>query len=204
MKTAILQAFDRMDKPNMVRKEGFVPGVVYGADLDSTKVVKFDAIELNRRLSKKGTDLSMPIQIDNQQREVIIKEIQRDPINNNILHIDLQAIRKDEVVKVNIPVEIKGRDVIEQKGMIVEQFTDMVEINGPLNLLPEVISIDISSFDVGDSFRVGDIQLEDQVAILNSPEETILVVSMPRIDQDDEENEADTDGGLETETDIEA
>jgi large subunit ribosomal protein L25 len=204
LKTAILQAFDRMDKPNMVRKEGFVPGVVYGADLDSTKVVKFDAIELNRRLSKKGTDLSMPIQIDNQQREVIIKEIQRDPINNNILHIDLQAIRKDEVVKVNIPVEIKGRDVIEQKGMIVEQFTDMVEINGPLNLLPEVISIDISSFDVGDSFRVGDIQLEDQVAILNSPEETILVVSMPRIDQDDEENEADTDGGLETETDIEA
>ena len=189
--SAILNALVREGKPNLVRKDGFVPGIIYGEGKETSRSVKFDSLELQKQLRMKGHNLKMSVQMGTEIKDTIVKEIQRSPISYEIQHIDLQVIAWDEKVSMSIPVMVTGREDMERLGLIVEVSAHEIEMTGPINKLPESIVIDVSGKEAGYAFNVSDVELDEGITIHNSPEETLVIVSAPKAVKPEDEAEAE-------------
>ncbi|WDU82825.1 hypothetical protein [Caloramator sp. Dgby_cultured_2] len=73
----------------------------------------------------------------------MIKDVQLDYLNKDILHLEFQAVHEDEEVKIELPVIFEGEEFLEAKGFILETYMPKIEVMGRLKDLPEVIKIDV-------------------------------------------------------------
>lgn len=91
MSETVIFATERSEKLNVVRNQGFIPGVIYRKDKES-KNVKFEQKELTTFLRKYAKDSKVNVKINNEVKECIIKKVQKGPVNDQILHIEMQSI----------------------------------------------------------------------------------------------------------------
>ena len=163
-----------------VRREGFVPGIVYGHNKEC-KNVRFNNRELERLLNKYGLGSSIGLQTDDGVKHAIIKDIQRDVIRNHILHIDFQELSADEKVRVKIPLYIMNKTAIESSTAVVQQQMSDLEIQTYPKYLPQNIEIDVSNLQMGIPLRVRDIPVynDENIEIINGGEEIIALLASP-------------------------
>jgi len=196
MGTALLQVMERKEKANMARRSGFVPGVIYGVGYEHGMPVKFEFKKLNKALRDQGKTPRFVVKIGEEDREVLVKEIQRDPISDQILHVDMQVLTGNERVKIKIPVIMTGRELLESKNLILEVYSSEVEISGLVDSLPDSVSIDVSELKPGDTITAGDIKFEAEDIRMHTPVDEILaVVSVPKVtgEQSDDVEEGDVE-----------
>jgi large subunit ribosomal protein L25 len=115
-----------------------------------------------------------------RSRPCLIKEIQYDPVHDNIIHVDFNEISLTKEIKVNIPVTTKGEPAgVKLEGGSLEHILWEVEIECLPTDIPKGIEIDISNLKLKDSVHVKDLPVPPKVKILNDPSAIVLTVAEP-------------------------
>ena len=183
-----------------IRREGGVPAVLYGRSQDTL------AIQLNARIFKQflrtyGENVIINMEIGGGNAEtVIIKEIQRDPVEKQqLLHADFIRISLDEPVTAAVPVVLVGTPAGIQEGGVLELPLRQVTLHCLPMQLPTELTLDVSKLEIGDAIYISDLDLDDAVEILDESSRIIATVSQPRVQLELEAEEAEGEGEEDTE-----
>lgn len=189
MKNVVLSAEERTGKikPNVLRSSGLTPGVVYHEG--SSVSIKVSTKELTNIIKKEGQSAIFDLSYEGKENQVFIKELQRDPVTQELLHVDLQPIAMNETMKVSVPIIIEGQHEIESRGGIIQRQLREIEIEAFPRDIPKSIEVDISSLNVGENILVGDINVADEINVLSNPDEVILIISEPSLEVEEVEDE---------------
>lgn len=158
---------------NKLRLKGRIPGIIYGLK-DTNMLVEFGELELNRIINTKGEYGRLNVDILGDNLDVIIKEVQRDPVTERINHIDLQRIDKNKRVQTRIPIIVTGEEHFKNADVILQQQLNEVHVIGMPDNLPKYIKIDVSKISKKKKLKVSDIEVSEEISILNNPEMTVV------------------------------
>lgn len=176
-----------------LRSKKIIPAVLYGHKVDPVMLTIEDSEIV--RVFKTGDDTNLiKVQIDNQgktyEKLVIIRETQRHPVKNNILHLDLFAVNVKEEIHAPVHIRLIGEAPGVKLGGNLRQIIREVEVRSLPTDIPQYFDIDISELQIGDSIHVSDLVIPKNVNILADDDETILNISAPVI-QEEETTEED-------------
>lgn len=193
MEQIILNAEKRIKKSKKFREEGFIPGVIYGDNNGITNSVKFQEVPVKKILSKHGSNVKLWVKYGDEKKFGFIKEIQRHPVTNKIIHLDVQLVSKDHEVKLQIPIIFKGESDLNSKQLQVQIQKQEVDVLGKIDLIPEIITVDVSKKELGDTITSKDFNLDKQIKIHDKSDEvygSITKIVEEQIDDTNEETEA--------------
>ncbi|HDM43004.1 MAG TPA: 50S ribosomal protein L25, partial [Firmicutes bacterium] len=130
------------------------------------------------------------------------KQIQRDYLGTDIIHLDFYRIYKDKDIHVSIPIVAVNRAKGEIEGGVLDQSMFSVEVSGlPVNV-PPVLEVDVSNLEIGDNYTIGDLETPEGVKLLDSPDRVVFTVVPPKgmeieeevVAEEVEEEEAPAEG----------
>ena len=185
-----------------LRIKGIVPANVYkgGKGATSLQVAVDDLIDILH--TKAGENVIITLKISGEgahkDKTVVIKEIQREPIKDQILHVDFSEISLTEALKVNVPLVSRGEPVgVKVDGGILEHVIRELQVECLPTDIPEKLECDVSNLKINDTIHVKDIVLPEGVKILNDAELIVMIVKPPKVEVPKEEMAAE--GGTEPE-----
>ncbi|HEX9376061.1 MAG TPA: 50S ribosomal protein L25 [Actinomycetota bacterium] len=173
-----------------LRAEGKVPGVVYGHAMDPVAVA-VDARDLYHILhTDAGANVLIDLHVGSDQHLTLPREIQRDNIRGVFTHVDFLAVRRDEVITVDVPVDLIGESHGVKEGGVVEHHLWEVKLECFPTNVPERIEADISALGIGEGLKAGDLKIPEGVTLVTDPEASIMAVVPPPILRLEEEEAA--------------
>jgi len=176
------QPRDPSAKPKALRRAQIVPGVIYGHGFE-TRSIQFSYMAIERVVRQAGTSRLISVQIegDSEVHNALIREVQRDPVTDRILHVDLYRIVADEPIRNEVPLVQRGKAPAEDLGGTVSQLLESIEVECLPKDMPEAIIIDLSKLTEINSFlRVADLDIPEGVQVLTDPEAEVIRVMAPR------------------------
>ncbi len=163
-----------------LRRSGQIPAVLYGAGLEP-KTVIVDPKQIRRILNSEtghNSIFDLAVAGDSDAGKAMIVDWQFEPIKGALLHVDLKRIAMDQVLRVSVPIVLKGEAPgVKLEGGILEQVLREVEIECLPADIPGHIDVDVSNLNFGDSVRVSDLSIGDKIKILTDPNQTIVHVT---------------------------
>lgn len=188
MEKVILKAEDRAGSGKKIarqlRVKGIVPANVYkgGKEAQSIQLVEEDLSEVLH--TKAGENVIITMKITGaKDRTVVIKEIQRDPIKDKVLHVDFNEISLTEALKVNVPISAKGEpEGVKKDGGILEHVMWELQIECLPTAIPEKIEVDVSALKIGEAVFVKNITVAEGIKVLNDPELIAMIVKPPKVE----------------------
>lgn len=192
MSNTVYQIQKRRDiKAKRLRREGFIPGVIYGAEEEYVHSIPVEIEEpVLLKLLKENTKTSIiPIEGLDKEFNVIVKEVQLDHLTGKVQHIDMQVIKKGEIITVAIPVEIIGEEVLQPKLMIFQLETSEIELRGPAEDLPEKFVVDVSEFEFNDTVLISELEVPETMEVLDDLDSLVGIVISSLAEEEEEEEE---------------
>ncbi len=202
MSESVVCVLERTEKGKKARREGFIPGVVYGKGVESVSI-KLDQKDFRRAFQGRPMTSVFKLKLGDEVKNCIIKEIQRHPIKGEILHIDLQAIDKDEIIRLKVPVVFEGKEKLASNRYLLQEFINEVEIMVKAADIPELISVDVGNRELGDKITISDLPIGDDIKVLHDEDEILAVVSAAKVDSEaasEAADESDSDSGSESDS----
>ena len=202
-------------KVRFLRREGITPVHVFGHNVES-QALQCDTDSLQRIIEQAGTTrlVALKIEGDKSPKSVFIREIQKDAINGQLLHVDFYQIRKTEKMKADIPLAFVGEaPAMHLKGRILAQELSSISVECLPDRLPPQIEIDLTSLEeLGQTIYVSDIALGPDITLITPPDRLIVRVSEIRVKIEEEEvvaeeevaEEAEVEEGAEPEAEAKA
>ena len=166
LKAEIRQGLGSKDAAKL-RKKGQIPAIVYGHKQEPVSIA-LDAKSFREGLQS-GHRL-MEVEINNKNETLLIKEVQYDYVGTDIIHVDLMRVDVTEMVRVTVPIELKGTAKGAAEGGMVETHTGNLEIECRVTQIPEQIVVSVKEMALGDAIHAKDIQLPEGVKLISSPE----------------------------------
>jgi len=171
---------------NKIRKEGFVPAILYGKDFDNINL-QVDKVLFARLFKEAGSSNIIDLSIDEKNQEkVLIQDVQVDPVTEEIVHIDFYKVNMKQKIKTEIPLEFVGESVlvVEQEGSFITNKSEVSVECLPTDLVNH-IKIDISGLtNFEQNIKVVDIKSPNGIEILDDPEEVVAMVQPPRSEEE--------------------
>jgi large subunit ribosomal protein L25 len=204
-------------KVKRLRREGLVPGVIYGPVVDETVSVSVNSRDFNKFFTAHGHSTIFTLTWDGGTQPVLIREVQRDPVRQDILHIDFFAPNMNVTLRQSVPVTLHNQGEVEEGGVLQTALTEIEVEALPANL-PHEIVVDVSGLTaIGNSLHVADITPPENVEIVTDPETTVasvihlVVEAEPEVEAEAEEGaeaaagegEESSEGGEEASSDEE-
>lgn len=184
----------------VLRREGKVPAILYGPKTEPVKLT-IDTLDLEPIFKSGAVSqklLKLEIEGTDGARNVMIKEMQKHPVSQNLLHLDLYEVTMDHKIKVMVPVMVTGKSVGVEMGGMLQIIRRELEVLSLPDQIPENIAIDITDLDIGDSFHVEDLQLEENVEVPADVNFTILTILTTKAEEEEvEEGEGEEEEGEE-------
>jgi len=171
-----------------LRHEGKVPAILYGGHLEARALTlshqKLAIMLDNERFY--STILSL--KVGDQTQAAILKDVQRHPFKNAILHIDFQRVEENEKIRIAIPLHFKGAAVspgVKSQGGIVSHMRNEVEISCLPKDLPEFIEVDMSGLSLNESIHLSQLQVPPGVQLLDLAREdsAVAAIHSPRAEE---------------------
>ncbi|MEO1246207.1 MAG: 50S ribosomal protein L25/general stress protein Ctc [Pseudomonadota bacterium] len=167
-----------------LRREGKVPAIIYGAGRPPRSLA-FDHNKVLKQLESESFYSSvLNIKVGEKSQAAILKDLQRHPAKNVILHMDFQRIVEDEEIRMNVPLHFIGEDAapgVKTGGGSVSHLMTDVEVTCLPKHLPEYLEVDISALEVDDMLHLSDIKLPEGVEVpllAQGPEHDQAIVSI--------------------------
>ncbi len=173
-----------------LRRAGKVPGVVYG--IQDPVPVTVNPLELEKIFSQ-GAGENVVFQLnlageEKAERPVLVKELQRDAMNDKIVHADFLEIRMDKQIRISVPLSFDGESPGLKVGGVLSVLMREIDIECLPNAIPEGISVDISAVEIGDVIHVRDLTLPEDVDLLTGLDAPIFTVIVP-VEEEEEVSE---------------
>jgi large subunit ribosomal protein L25 len=165
-----------------LRKEGIVPGVLYGTG--EPVAIAVAERELRRALTGSGGLHSiLDVEIDGAAKThpSILKDYQVDNVRGGVTHVDLQEVRLDRAITASVTVTLVGGENapgVREGGVLQQPMRELSIEALPLEI-PEHLDLDVSGLAIGDTLRVADVAVPDGVKVLDDPETTVASVTAP-------------------------
>jgi large subunit ribosomal protein L25 len=165
-----------------LRKQGFIPGVLYGKGKGSYAICVPER-ELRRVLTGAGglhAILDVVLEGQATTHASILKDYQQDPIRGHISHIDLQEVRLDQPIQASVTVQLIGEPAGVKEGGVLSQVQREINVEALPMEIPEHLDLDVTGMAIGDTLRLADLASIEGVTYLDDPEETVLAsVGLP-------------------------
>lgn len=169
---------------NKIKTQGAVPAVIYGGKQapQPLQVAARDIANILAHASGENVLVDLEIEAAGQKasRMALIQEIQHHPLSGKVLHIDFLAVSADQKITTNIPIEPFGESAgVKGFGGILEQSMRTLEVECLPKDLPDIITVDVSALNIGDTIHVGDIKLPPGVTATVEPVLSVFHVISP-------------------------
>jgi large subunit ribosomal protein L25 len=178
---AQLRAETGKSKVKSLRDSGLIPAVVYaaGKKTENLKLGRHDFLRLIHQYHLESTLISLKIKGE-KARAVLVKDIQYEPVQEEIIHVDFQEISLTEKIKVNVRVVTKGEPIgVKQEGGTLNHLLWELEVECLPTQIPEEITVDVSELKIGDNIHVKDLTLPVDVKAINNPEDIVIALEAP-------------------------
>lgn len=116
-----------------------------------------------------------------EQKTVLMREIQHHPVSGRILHVDFYHVEMDQQIHSSIPVVLVGQSEGARKGGTVEHVLREIDISCVARKMPETVVLDIAALDLGQSYHVRDLALDEGIEVLTDPNRTVVSVLPPKL-----------------------
>jgi large subunit ribosomal protein L25 len=187
---AILEATSRdtsgKNEARRTRREGKVPGVLYGGDGGRAMSIAVDPRALLKILhseSGQNTLISLKLAGSGDTR-VLVKDFQLDPITHHLLHADFYRVAMDKVLQVTIPVTVRGEPKgVKQQGGVLEFIRREIDIECLPADIPEHIEVDVSELMLHQGIRVRELPIDPKWKPLTEADAMLLHVIMPKAEE---------------------
>lgn len=164
-------------KLDVLRKEGEIPAVFYGVGKDTTSI-SIPTIEFKKIWRDAGESSAIKIETQDGNIDVLIHEVQVDPITSEPIHVDFLAIDMKKKIRVNVPLEFEGVSLAVKSGIgnLVKVMHEL-EIEALPADLPHNLVVDISKLKtLDDQIFVSDVKLPAGVVAINEPTEVVVSI----------------------------
>ncbi len=184
-------------KVRALRRDGIVPGNIFGPATDST-AVQLGRVEFKRLFKEVGETELIDVLIEGEKdsRPVLISDVQLDPVSHEPIHVDCYQVNLKEKVEVEVPLEMIGEaPAVREKGAVFLQVLDALTVKALPTEIPHQIEVDISGLvDYGDSLLVKDLVIPEGTEVVTDGEE--VVARVEEVLQEEVEPEvSEEDGG---------
>jgi large subunit ribosomal protein L25 len=174
-----IRAIQRHEKMTAARKNGFVPGVVFGSNPIRFQPVKFDEKRL-KKLLYRAADAMLQVKINNEIKTCRIKQAEKDDITGKLMHISLQVINdKSSSQSVNVPIRFRGLEELQRKKLTLHITKSEILVRGQEKDLPSCLEVDVSGKRLGDKVTVADLDLGTLEAI-SDQDEILAIVTLTK------------------------
>jgi large subunit ribosomal protein L25 len=197
-----------------LRREGLVPGVIYGGGDGECTSFKVGARDLRHVLVDGSALIDVKVG-GGKSRPVIVKDQQRHPVRDELLHIDLLEVRLDEKIQTTVSLHVEGVEEAPgvKEGGVLEHVTHQLNIEALPTAIPEAIVADVSGMEIAATMHLSEVATPEGVTFLDDLEETIVAtvvvpteVEEPEVEEETElvGEEAEAEAGAEGDTGEEA
>src|SRR5271155_730177 len=170
------------------RREGKVPAILYGGHLEA-RALSLSHQKLAIMLdNERFYSTILSLKVGSETQAAILKDVQRHPFKNAILHVDFQRVEENEKIRIAIPLHFKGEAVspgVKSQGGIVSHMRNEVEVSCLPKDLPEFIEVDISGLSLNESIHLSQLKVPDGVVLVELAKEDAAVVAIhsPRAEE---------------------
>jgi large subunit ribosomal protein L25 len=178
-------------KVKKLRQTGMIPAVLYGHGIKSSPIV-VGAKDFQRALDQAGETSILQLVLGGKKHNVLVHDLARGRLNDQILHVDFYEVRMDEKLKAKVPLVFIGESMaIKSEGGILVRAIQEVEVEALPQDLPKEISVDISSLNTfEDKIHLKDLRVSPAVKLSGSPDDMVAAVEPPRSEEELKEMEA--------------
>jgi large subunit ribosomal protein L25 len=199
MKSVPLNAFPRALKrrggSKKLREAGRIPAVIYGRQTkpENLEVQAKELEDLIHHSASENLLVDLAVKDDSKpKRLALLQEIQHHPLTGHLLHVDFHEVAENEKVTIMVPVESTGEPVgVKTGGGVLEHVLFRIRVRALPKDLPEVITVDVSGLNIGQSIHLGDIAPPPAVEILGDKHISVLAVAAPRSEEEEAAEAAD-------------
>jgi large subunit ribosomal protein L25 len=180
-----------------IRREGLVPAILYkqGASMP-LELKEGDLIHLFHQAHSENLVTELHI-ISGGEKEIkiaVLKDVEHDILRGSVIHVDFQEISLDEIIKIKVPVELKGEPIgVKKDGGVLDHLLWEVELECKAANVPSKIEVKVDGLNIGDVIHISDLELPQDSQVIADPEQIVAHVVAPReIVVEEEEAEVDT------------
>ncbi|MGH8455717.1 MAG: 50S ribosomal protein L25/general stress protein Ctc [Stenotrophobium sp.] len=170
-----------------LRRTGKVPAILYGGK-DKPQTISVDHNELWKHLKVEAFySHILTLNLGGSSQKVVLKDLLRHPVNDTIMHMDLQRVLADVALRMHVPLHFKGADIapgVKTAGGIVEHHLTQVEVECLPKDLPEFIEVDLSNLDVNDAVHLSHLKPGEGVTLVqlrHGKDQSVAAIHMPRV-----------------------
>jgi large subunit ribosomal protein L25 len=176
-----------------LRRDGKVPGVLYGGGEEPT-AFSIEERTLRHALAAKGAVLELSID-GGDTTPAVLKDTQRHPVRGELMHVDLLRVDLKKPIQASVFVELVGADTAPgvKEGGVLEHITREVTVEALPTDIPESIEVDVSGMEMNDTLTLEAIKPPQGVTLVDDLEITLASVSAPRVVDEDEAVETETE-----------
>jgi large subunit ribosomal protein L25 len=176
-------------KNRFLRRQGITPTHLFGHSIES-QALQCDTLQLNQVLAHAGTTRIISLKIDGekQPKSVFVREIQRDVVSKQLLHIDFYQVKMGEKMEVDIPIVLVGEaPAMKGKGRMLTHGITSLSIECLPDKVPPQIEVDISMLEeVEQPINVKDIVLDPDITVNAEPEQLVVKVTEVVVKEEEE------------------
>jgi large subunit ribosomal protein L25 len=184
----------RGKKVKTLRRQGITPVHVFGHGIEP-EALQCDTIDLQKVLAQAGSTGIVGLKIDKsrKKRNVMIREVQKEPRSGQLLHVDFYQIRMEEKLKVDVPIILTGEaPALKLKENFLSHELDSLSVECLPDDIPNHIEVDVSILEEADqSIYVEDIVLGKEITVLNNPDQLIAKINVRHVEREIEVEEAE-------------
>ena len=184
-------------KAKKLRREGYVTGNVFGREMKESVPVKMEKAAVDRLLKACHKGSQVMLDIEGEKMNVLIKDVEFNPLKGQVDEIDFQALVSNEKVHSVAEIALVGHE--KAAGGVLEQLLEEVQFKAYPSALVDKVEVDVSNMKVGDSIKVKDLTLssDKDVDVMTDPETT--VVTLQYVHNSEADDDADEEAAEATE-----
>jgi large subunit ribosomal protein L25 len=165
-------------KVKALRREGLIPAIIYGREIEPIPISLITK-DVTQTLKKVGANTLITLKMGKKEHLTLVRDIQRDVIKLDLLHMDFQAVSLEEKITSTVPIVVVGEAPVlaDYESTLITSMED-VQIEAKAKDLPDTIEVDVSGLvEIGDNILVKDLVVAGEVTILDDPEENVIVAA---------------------------
>ena len=192
MKSNVLKVYSRATTgkgaARELRRQGLIPAIFYGRGREPVmlSLIYKDLQKFTKE--EEGTSMLFTLETDEDKelnnKLAVLKELQRDPIDLQYIHADLQEVFSDQKITANVALHFVGEAIgVAQRGGILQPSLRTLEVECLPTQIPEYVEVDVGSLNIGDSLHVADLQLPVGVVAVSNSDLSVVTVSPPTVEK---------------------
>ena len=170
-----------------LRKEGWIPGSVYGKSMESSPIM-IKAATLQKCLKQGASKVHLKVGSDKFLAS--LEEVQKNAVGTEILHVSLHAFGANEKVTITVPVHLEGKAIGQTSGGVLGQQLNTVDLYGLPGDIPDSLTVDVSKLELGHSIHIGDLP-KGKYEIKDGADKVIVACNYPKIQEIETETTAE-------------